>query len=86
MTATRDVTIWCDGIENGHSCDNWHSGDTAKDVRAELGRPGSGRWLVGLPGGRDLCPEHHDQRNLTTGFGHVAAPSDGPVDEEAGHE
>lgn len=70
MTATRDVTIWCDGVEDGYSCGNWYTEHDAKRARAHLGAPGPARWLVGLPGGRDLCPAHHDQREATTGFEH----------------
>lgn len=75
MTASTDVTIWCDGKELDEDgqrhwdCGQWEPGDTASDVRSRLGAPGPGRWLVGLPGGRDLCPEHHDQRNDTTRHG-----------------
>lgn len=66
MTATRDVTIWCDGVDGRYPCVCWDMGDDAKSVRATLRREG---WLVGLPGGRDLCPDHVHQRYATTGFG-----------------
>lgn len=62
MSARKDVTIWCDGYDDGTSCGAWYSGDTAALARSELGNPGGGKWLVGLPGGRDLCPEHVTQK------------------------
>lgn len=76
MTATRMVTIWCDGKvpPAGMDCGRHHIGDgTAAEARRELAEPGPGQWLVGLPGGRDLCPLHHDQRDAGTAWGDGSA-------------
>jgi hypothetical protein len=64
VTAARYVTIWCDGkVHPGEDlerdCGNYVDGDTARHIRSE---PKAG-WLHGLPGGRDLCPEHAGQRD-----------------------
>lgn len=72
MTATTDVTIWCDGMKPGVGselipCGKWHTGHTADSVRISL-RMNLG-WITGLKDGRDLCSEHKDQRNETTGHG-----------------
>lgn len=59
MTATRDVTIWCDwGYDptTGHRpCTRWESGDTAAEARRELRRYG---WRYLPNPARDYCPEH----------------------------
>jgi hypothetical protein len=67
MTATGLVTIWCDGKRpDGTDC-GWHVvGDSAAEIRRDMR---GGGWLVGLPGGRDLCPEHVDQRKTETRWG-----------------
>jgi hypothetical protein len=70
VTAARYVTIWCDGKVRRpgmptRDCGNYAEGDTAAAIRSE---PMKG-WLMGLPGGRDLCPEHVDQRDQTTRWG-----------------
>ena len=57
MTATREVTIWCDvgPDEASMSCGEFVTGDTA--ARARRGAKVRG-WKVAAPGGRDYCPEH----------------------------
>lgn len=66
MTAARYVTIWCDGkTADGHDCGSYIEGDSAADARSG-DRKG---WLHALPGGRDLCPQHVDQRYEKTRWG-----------------
>ena len=67
MTARRYATIWCDGVaDGGFDCGDQVFGDNATRARHEAR---AGGWLVGLPGGRDLCPEHVGQRDETTRWG-----------------
>lgn len=47
MSYTHEVTIWCDG-----GCGEWHTGDSAGQMRKILRRQG---WKSAA-GGRDLCP------------------------------
>ena len=71
MTAVRYVTVWCDGVQpGGHDCGDEASGHSAKDARENAKASG---WLVSLPGGRDLCPDHRDQRDETTRWGEGGA-------------
>ena len=72
VPAARYVTIWCDGKERGidgqmHDCNTEGVfGDRADFAREEAQQAG---WLVSLPGARDLCPRHKDQRDATTRWG-----------------
>lgn len=63
----RYVTIWCDGKVPPAmvDCGKYLEGDTAAEVR----RRARGSWLVNLPGGRDLCPDHRDQSDAATRWG-----------------
>ena len=65
MTATRNVTLWCD---HGHQpndsngCHEWTAGDadTVKEARATA-RLAGWRYVPGHPTagpGRDFCPKH----------------------------
>lgn len=61
MSASTNVTIWCDGdpgTNDGrcHCSDTAPSGWTAKDLRAQLISRG---WRCGR--GKDYCPEHARQ-------------------------
>lgn len=55
MSITREVTIWCDGGPGPYDCGRFYTADSAAVARAEATGLG---WRTGLPGGRDLCPEH----------------------------
>lgn len=66
MTATKDVTVWCDyGYDpsSGHrSCNARHEAPawTVSEARASARRAGW-RYVRGHPAGqaeRDLCPNH----------------------------
>lgn len=68
MTATRDVTLWCDhdydpvaDRESGRRpCPEWTIGDTAKFAREDARKAGW-HYVAGHPTtgpGRDLCPKH----------------------------
>lgn len=50
MSASQMVTITCDSCEAVADCAEW----TAKVTRHFAREAG---WLVGLPGGRDICPD-----------------------------
>lgn len=56
MSATREVTIWCDGVlPDGTRCPSWsygteHPRSTAKQARASIRKLGWRRV-----GSRDLC-------------------------------
>lgn len=57
MSASTEVTIWCDGImDDGHQCANWQSNNTVpapptyRDLRTAL--KGSGWVHVGR---KDFC-------------------------------
>jgi hypothetical protein len=63
------VTLWCDGKTAEGDCGEYLEGNSAAEVRRMAREPGVGRWLVGLPGGRDLCPEHANQREDATRWG-----------------
>ena len=56
MTATREVTIWCDGApgEDRMSCGAWETGERAAEIRAMVKRAG---WTT-EPGGVDRCSLH----------------------------
>lgn len=56
MTATRDVTIWCDH-GGPMKCGAWITGDTAASARRE-GRTAGWRYESGHGLPRDLCPKH----------------------------
>ena len=71
MTTVRYVTVWCDGVQaGGHDCGDEAMGHSAKDARENAK---AGGWLVGLSGGRDLCPDHLDQRDDSTRWGEGGA-------------
>ena len=73
MTASRLVTIFCDGLldrlmgDGTHAqCGEWdEAGVGANAAEARRNLKGRG-WLLGLPDGRDLCPEHRDQYDPDT--------------------
>jgi hypothetical protein len=62
MTASALVTIWCDGDDCVQWCTATGVDRTAAESRRAAKRVG---WAVGLPGGRDLCPDC--RRNRTSG-------------------
>lgn len=52
MTATKDVTLWCDGED----CFDWvTTGDSQIPRTRQKAREGKQRW--GFRAGRDLCHE-----------------------------
>lgn len=52
MSLSRSTCIYCDAKGCRRVYENIGSGHA---VRSEAKLAG---WLVGLPGGRDLCPDH----------------------------
>lgn len=77
MTATRDVTIWCDhgydpitGPETGRRpCPEWTTGDTTKGAREDA-RMAGWKYLPGHPTtgpGQDLCPTHAREHAVAGG-------------------
>lgn len=54
MTASRYVTVWCDGPDCVQWCTATGSQHTAVDARKAAAAVG---WSVQRPGGRDLCPD-----------------------------
>lgn len=61
MSVTHSATIWCDG----EGCGEWRdvseaNSVTASGIRRYLRR---NRWAVGLPGGRDFCPDCRAKQN-----------------------
>lgn len=54
VVITRVVYVTCDACGENDTADSADERATATEQRAELREAG---WKVGLPGGRDLCPE-----------------------------
>lgn len=56
MSATREVTIWCDGGVDGSTCGVWYQagGETARSVRETRAEAKRSGWRYGR--GKDLCP------------------------------
>lgn len=55
MTASRHVTIWCDGEDAQGRCWEWTGGDQPRALNARRDARQNG-WVY--RDGRDLCPLH----------------------------
>jgi hypothetical protein len=66
MSVHTDVEVACDGGGFQFACSESLYARTAAEARRELSQRG---WLVGQPGGKDYCPEHHISDGAVTGRG-----------------
>lgn len=77
MSTTKQITLWCDGTDNGHSCGAWIQTEGLEPAtRAAIRARGKrGGWSTNGP--LDYCPRHLRVAHLSADPSPVMCTHDG---------